>query len=218
MSERRERVDGGGDKEIKTRPPLSPPTPNNQGVALLSLPVFFIVAPKFATSDFPLDRFISPVMWPWRSKESGNSGGSSSSSKPAPPIDDRAEASSPPSTPPLPSTSSPPSPSTPSARLSAAWRAATARVSPGDPIPPRPPQLGEWAANTVLCAGAGAAFCGWREAAAEAAATTATAGAAAAAAPPPPGSTSKAASAAVARAIAEEKTRKLVRIGSEAIR
>jgi len=164
----------------------------------------------FYASSCPLDRTILVSMWSWKSdKDSGASSEPAAASQ----VTDQPEASSS-STPPPPSTSSS---STPSARLSAAWRAATARVSPGDPIPPRPPQLGEWASNTVLCAGAGAAFCGWREAATgEVVGTSttaaATAGGAAAA------NSSKASSAALARAIAEEKTRRLVRIGSEAIR
>lgn len=143
-------------------------------------------------------------MWPWRSNK-GNGGDSEPAASPI----EKAEASPTPPLPPPLTTTSPPPLQTPSERLAAAWRAATARVSPGDPIPPRPPQLGEWAANTVLCAGAGAAFCGWREAAAVAGAATVTTTTATATA------SNKAA---VAQAIAEEKTRRLVRIGSEAIR
>lgn len=68
-----------------------------------------------------------------------------------------------------------------------------------------PPQLGEWATNTILCTGAGALYGGargWRAITAD---------------PPPPPPTGVPPGVA-ARAIAEEKTRRLARLGNECVR
>lgn len=68
-----------------------------------------------------------------------------------------------------------------------------------------PPQIGEWASNTVLCAFAGALFGGakgWQALAADPL-------------PPLPGGV---APRVAARAVAEEKTRRLAKLGNSAVR
>lgn len=68
-----------------------------------------------------------------------------------------------------------------------------------------PPQLGEWATNTIMCTGAGALFGGvrgWRALTAD---------------PPPPPPSGVTPNIA-ARAVAEEKTRRLACLGNECVR
>ncbi|CAL8462070.1 g1601 [Coccomyxa elongata] len=91
-------------------------------------------------------------------------------------------------------------------RVSQAFRFATSRVEPGDPVPEVPAELKEWAENTAMGTLAGMLYCGGRQFLQNRREGSYK---------PPQGGLS---SAQMARLIAEENTRRLIRLGNETLR
>ncbi|KAK9906560.1 hypothetical protein WJX75_004165 [Coccomyxa subellipsoidea] len=95
---------------------------------------------------------------------------------------------------------------TPFERISQALKFATTRIEPGDPVPEVPAELKEWAENTAMGSLAGMLYCGGRQFAQNRKEGLYR---------PPQGGLSPAQ---VARLIAEENTRRLIRLGNETLK